>query len=211
MSLDREAASKYENAAMMAESHDSSTAAELWEDCGKCLKMSKDYPKSIDSLKRSATIYEKLNRNIKAATIYESIFSMMRETFPVPDITDVLDRGIKCYGIESDGRSNNLLLEKANILASGGVDYKAASQLFVEQAENLSKDPILIHQATRYMFLAGMCLLANKVPQFLIYIFFNLIYTGLFYNLVAKIQLVFGISRGRSLGYPSERTKRRGY
>jgi tetratricopeptide (TPR) repeat protein len=155
-SVDALAAQNFEKAASYAEEHE---AADSLEQAALCYKLAQNQESSARCYEKSMNIAVKLNRPAKAALLAEAMVDV------VPNRLKALKLAERYYDLADDRRGSQVRERIANGLAEAA-HYSEASRYFMQRAEELSRDQVLIRAARKNALLSMICSsLADQQPS----------------------------------------------
>lgn len=167
----RRAAEVYERAALAAEKEgDPFSAPELYDEAARSMRMAGDVDAYIRGTVRAAQLFQKKNRSVRAAGLYEKLGKHYkssknagRREFELA--SQYFLAAQELYEAEDDGRAANLQLERLYLAVELG-EYAQAADGFEQEAGRLiQKDGLLINQSQRLLLFACVCYVATGDVQ----------------------------------------------
>lgn len=145
--VDELAAHNFEKAASYADDHE---AADALEQAALCYKLAQQKEASARCYEKSMHFAVKLNRPAKAALLAEAMEVV------VADKIRALKLAERYYDMADDRRASQVRERIANGLAET-TQYAEASRYFMQRAEELSRDPVLMRAARKNVLLSMAC------------------------------------------------------
>lgn len=172
---------KYEKAAQLYEkgavandkNGDPFAYAELLDEAARCWKQAGNDRSYFTIMEKAVAGFQKRNRMGKAARLLDKaaqhcVALAAREdtsTSQLQQAAKYYGRAADLYGMEDDGRAESLRVERLHIIARLG-QLEEASQGFETTAlQIVARDPILINQSQRLLFMALLCV-ADDAPRY---------------------------------------------